>query len=71
MTAYPNKDLVCFESAFRYESAPNITHITLDGKRTACGRTTERCTTEGWHANGPDCLRCRIIWDKLPEVERR
>jgi hypothetical protein len=58
------RDLVCFRSAFAYPSAPNITHMTLDGVRTACGRT-DWITTEGWHPNGPDCLRCRITWNKL------
>lgn len=63
------RDLVCFESSFAYESAPNITHMTLDGKKTACGRRGW-ATSEGWHSNGPDCLRCRIAWDKLPEADR-
>jgi hypothetical protein len=67
---YPKKDLVCFNSAFAYESAPNITHMTLDGERTACGRTAW-ATSGGWHPNGPDCLRCRKAWDRLPESERR
>lgn len=67
---YPKKDMVCFASAFRYESAPNITHMTLDGERTACGRR-DWATTEGWLDDGPDCLRCRIAWARLPEVERR
>lgn len=26
---------------------------------------------EGLHPNGPDCLRCRKVWEKLPEAERR
>jgi hypothetical protein len=69
-SAHPKKDLVVFRSSFAYDNAPNITHMTLDGERTACGRTTW-ATTEGWHANGPDCLRCRPAWDKLPEAERR
>ena len=63
------RDLVCFASAFRHESAQNITHMTLDGKRTACGRT-DWATSEGWHSNGPDCLRCRSAWKRLPETER-
>jgi hypothetical protein len=63
------RDLVCFASAFAYESAPNITHMTLDGKKTACGRIDWQ-TSEGWHPNGPDCRKCRIAWNKLPESER-
>jgi hypothetical protein len=70
MSSYPKKDLVCFSSAFAYESAPNITHMTLDGERTACGRM-DWATTEGWHSNGPDCLRCRKAWARLPEAERK
>lgn len=66
---FPKKDLVCFASAFAYESAPNITHMTLNGERTACGRTNWM-TREGWHANGPDCQRCRITWARLPVSER-
>lgn len=69
MSAYPKKDLVCFKSAFAYESALNITHMTLDGNQTACGRTNW-ITTEGWHYNGPDCIRCRAAWKRLPESER-
>ena len=67
--AQRTRDLVCFASAFAYESATNITHMTLDGERTACGRTGW-ATTEGWHPNGPDCLRCRKAWDRLPRSER-
>lgn len=70
MSAYPKKDLVCFASAFAYENAPNVTHMTLDGERTACGRT-EWAASEGWHDMGPDCLRCRKAFARLPESERR
>lgn len=56
---------VCFASAFAYESAPNITHMTLDGVRTACGRK-EWMTVEGWWPDGPDCLVCRKAFAKLP-----
>lgn len=59
--------MVCFASAFAYESAPNITHMTLDGEKTSCGRRGW-ITDEGWSNLGPDCLRCRIAWDKLPRA---
>lgn len=49
--------MVCFASSFRYETAPNISHATLDGERTLCGRTGWE-TTDPWHEHGPDCLRC-------------
>lgn len=59
------RDLVCFASSFRLSGerggveSPNITHATLDGKRTLCGRTGWE-TTEGWdESNGPCCLVCR------------
>lgn len=67
---YAKKDFVLFKSAFAYESALNITHITLDGERTACGRTGW-ATNEGWDKNGPPCcLRCRVVYERLPESER-
>ncbi len=69
MSVYPHRDLVCFASAFAYEGAMNITHMTLDGIRTACGRTNW-ATTEGWHDMGPDCLTCRKAWERLPTSER-
>ncbi|MHB8734245.1 MAG: hypothetical protein ACYC6M_02970 [Terriglobales bacterium] len=68
-TKYPKIDFVCFASSFAYETAPNITHLTLDGERTACGRV-DWMTTEGVHPDGPDCLRCAIAWKRLPETER-
>lgn len=64
------RDLVCFSSAFRHPGADNITHLTLDGEVTACGRR-DWITSEGMHPNGPDCLRCRKVWAKLPEADRR
>lgn len=61
---YPQAECVCFTSSFAYESAPNITHLTLDGERTACGRT-DWATREGWIDDGPDCLTCRKTWLRL------
>lgn len=69
MTEYPEMDLVCFASSFAYASAPNITHLTLNGTHTACGRTGWY-TSEGRHPNGPDCLKCRSTWNRLPESVR-
>ena len=69
MSTYPKKALVCFAAAFAYEGAQCISHMTLDGVKTACGRA-EWFTTEEWHSNGPDCLRCRPAWDRLPESEK-
>lgn len=76
-SAYPKKSYVLFRSSFAYDSAPNISHITLDGETTACGRK-DWITTEGWvgaggcpvDPNGPDCRVCARVWRKLPESER-
>lgn len=55
---------VLFESAFRLdgsrggEESPNITHATVDGQRTLCGRKGW-ATEEGWDdSNPPDCRIC-------------
>lgn len=57
-------DMLCFPSSFRHESAPNITHCTLDGVKTLCGRKVEdAATTEGWIHWGPDCLKCKLALD--------
>lgn len=64
---------MCFASAFAYESAPCISHITLDGVRTACGRTGWQ-TEEGWSSGasiGPDCRTCHKAWERLPEADRQ
>lgn len=53
----PKADVVCFRSAFAYESAPNITHATLDGERTLCGRK-DWATSEGWRRDLIACLTC-------------
>ena len=58
-------EMVCFASAFAYESAPNITHLVLDGRdRTQCGRSGWM-TTEGQVPYGPDCLVCRRTWKRM------
>lgn len=67
LPTHPKKDFVCFARSFAYESAPNLTHMTLDGARTARGRTGW-ATTEGWDAsNGPACLRCRKAWGAVAQ----
>ncbi len=57
--------LVLFTSAFAYESAPNISHVTVDGKKTLCGRGGW-ATEEGplLEHGRPDCLRCSAAWEK-------
>lgn len=47
------KTVVLFASSFRGERAPNVDHITLDGKKTLCGRTGWQ-TEEGWDARLDD-----------------
>lgn len=66
---YPRKNTVLFARAFAYDGAENISHITLDGERTACGRKGW-ATEEGWSNVAPDCLVCRPAWERLPESER-
>ena len=56
---------VLFASSFAYDAAPNISHVTDDGVRTACGllvanaATVESDERDDWP---PDCLRCRRSW---------
>lgn len=73
LPAHPKRNVVLFRSAFAYERAPNITHITLDGEKTACGRRGWE-TEEGWDSyvssSGPDCRTCYAKWLKLPLNER-
>lgn len=68
--------LVCFRSSFRNDGSrggketPNISHATIDGTRTLCGRS-------GWETNEgplvspegyryePDCQHCAAAWEKI------
>lgn len=52
---------VLFSSSFRYESAPNISHETVDGVRTLCGRKVADAATNEPDSNDlePDCIICR------------
>ena len=51
---------VLFRSSFRYESAPNISHETIDGVRTLCGRLVSDAETVEPDGNNldPDCRIC-------------
>ena len=51
---------VVFASSFRYESAPCISHETIDKRRTLCGRqVTDAVTLEPDNNNlEPDCKLC-------------
>ena len=69
MSGNDKRRLVCFTSSFAYESAPNISHATLDGERTLCGRR-DWMTEDPWADIGPDCLRCSSALEKLVSVER-
>lgn len=68
------RSFVNFPAAFRHENAPCISHVTMDGERTLCGRSTRDCTREGFgwaEVNlGPDCMTCRKVWDRLPAAEK-
>jgi hypothetical protein len=52
---------VLFASSFRHETAPNISHETVDKVRTLCGLRVSDAATFEPDANGldPDCFRCR------------
>lgn len=69
MSAYPRKNTVLFARAFAHERAENISHITLDGERTPCGRRGWE-TEEGWSNVPPDCRVCLRAWERLSESER-
>lgn len=52
---------VLFHSSFRYETAPNISHETIDNVRTLCGRLVVDAATNEPDDNDldPDCIVCR------------
>lgn len=58
---------VLFRSSFRYEQAPNISHVTVDDIKTLCGRKTADAETREPDSNDipPDCIPCRKAWEKL------
>jgi hypothetical protein len=65
---------VLFASSFRCESAPNISHETIDKVRTLCGRKVADAATFEPDDNNlePDCLRCAaaLARMKLPKLTR-
>ncbi len=54
---------VLFASSFRYDAAPNISHETVDGVRTLCGRRVEDAATAepDNHDLEPDCRTCSRV----------
>ena len=52
---------VLFNSSFRYDAAPNISHETIDKVRTLCGRKVSDAATFEPDSNNlePDCGSCR------------
>lgn len=64
---------VLFASSFRCESAPNISHETVDKLRTLCGRKVSDAATFEPDDNNlePDCIPCRKAAHKLhPKLTR-
>jgi hypothetical protein len=59
----PTRTYVLFNSSFRYESAPNISHETSDGVKTFCGRLVSDAATNEPDSNDldPDCITCRRV----------
>lgn len=65
---------VCFTSSFRGDSAPCISHETIDKVKTLCGRKVADAATLEPDDNNlePDCLRCRnsVAYRRRPKLER-
>lgn len=61
--AHPTRTYVCFTSSFRGDSAPCISHETVDGVKTLCGRLVADAATDEPDNNDldPDCNTCRRI----------
>lgn len=60
MPEYAMRTYVLFNSSFRYDAAPNISHETIDGVRTFCGRLVANAATvepDNCDLN-PDCRIC-------------
>ena len=60
---FPVRTYVLFNNSFRYDSAPNISHETIDGVKTLCGRKVAAAATVEPDSNDldPDCNICRRI----------
>ena len=54
---------VVFASSFRYDAAPCISHETVDGVKTLCGRAVSQAATVEPDSNDldPDCIGCRRV----------
>jgi hypothetical protein len=63
---------VLFNSSFRYENAPNISHETIDGVKTLCGRKVADAATNEPDSNDldPDCNVCRRVAQALRDRSR-
>ena len=59
-TTHPTRTYVLFRSSFAYEAAPNISHETVDGVKTLCGRRVADAETVEPDNNDldPDCIAC-------------
>lgn len=66
---------VVFNSSFRYDAAPCISHETIDKRRTLCGRNVDDAATFEPDSNDldPDCNICRRASRRLrkpqPQIE--
>lgn len=72
--ASPNRErfYVVFESSFRGDSTPCISHETRDKVRTLCGRALNAGSTFEPDTNelDPDCIPCRKKAHKLDAMAR-
>ena len=64
---WPTRTYVCFASAFRGDAAPCISHETVDGVKTLCGRrVSDAATVERDNQNhDPDCRVCYRAGNRL------
>lgn len=67
---WPAWRAVLFASAFRHESALNISHAKRDDARTYCGRTGW-VTDEGFETRDtpPDCQTCARALERIAAAE--
>lgn len=70
---HPERFYVVFNSSFRYDAAPCISHETIDKVKTLCGRKVDDAATfEPDHNNlEPDCNMCRKVLARMRAEEAK
>ena len=69
---FPTRFYVVFETSFRSDQQPCISHETIDKVKTLCGRKVEDAATFEPDSNNltPDCITCRRKLRALGIVSR-